>query len=435
MSDTGCSGGDAGNAGTLRASEEQVAPAVDQSNPTNSPNSDCLPKSKASRVEASFLRPGLVVEAVAGKGRGVVAKEAIETPGTVLLRERAAAWTMLTRGETTGEADPVQATVRVLIDLLSKGDGQLADHLEPTLAECADGHSACARHADTIERGLQAAQKGLPHPLSSQTSPAVIKRLLLAVMLNAHSVVTPRRGCTAQALFPRVGAMLNHGESPNAAVVRCTARGSDPVDDASPWLEVRSVRPIAAGEEVTITYLETVYASFPDRDDVLQLKYGFGAAPRPTDPLLEQLVEGKGTDGDAIKRVVHANTLACEAYDAIASNLGGGAAKIAAQQYSAVLREGVLAETHAWHFNAATKLATLLNQTKSPVLCQRALALWEGALEASGPVWPSPLWPERRQLLRGLATAARVVDNHAVAERYEEELKNIDVVLGFLGSG
>ena len=130
-----------------------------------------------------------------------------------------------------------------------------------------------------------------------------LERLVLAAMLNAHSVVWTREcggdGGQAQGLFPRFGAMFNHGDVPNAVVVPCrripTASSSagasyvdhsrvvmdSPHDDdddgdtsgradrARPWLELRSLRPIDPGEEVTITYLDTLYTSYPERSEYL----------------------------------------------------------------------------------------------------------------------------------------------------------------------
>jgi hypothetical protein len=381
----------------------------------------------------------ITVQQVAGKGRGLVVATAITTPGTVLLREPAAAWTVLTSADVVGAADPIAATARVAVYLLSSNTERLADHLEPTFAEFSAGHRARAGHADDIARGATLVTDALSVDRRATVPRLEIERLVLAVMLNAHSVVNPRGGPKAQALFPRMGAMLNHDDCPNAVVVPCRSPPIEASDgggsQAGPWLEVRSIRPIEAAEEVTITYLDSLYSSFPERTEVLQQKYLFDATARPTDASLELLVPGRETDNAAIDRVVRANTTACAAYDrAVAGALfgeAGSAPKIAAQQYAAVLREGVLATTHAWHYNATTKLATLLTQTKSPVLCERALALWEDAIAASNPVWPSPLWPERRDLERGAAAAARIAGNTVAADHHTAELSHIEKTLGF----
>ena len=50
------------------------------------------------------------------------------------------------------------------------------------------------------------------------------------------------------------------------------------------------VRDIAAGEELCICYLNSLYLSFPERDERLQDLYFFGAEPLSTDKGLEALV-------------------------------------------------------------------------------------------------------------------------------------------------
>ena len=55
-------------------------------------------------------------------------------------------------------------------------------------------------------------------------------------------------------------------------------------------LRLRTVRDIAAGEELCISYLNSLYTSFPERDERLQEVYFFGADTLGTDAGLEALV-------------------------------------------------------------------------------------------------------------------------------------------------
>jgi hypothetical protein len=69
--------------------------------------------------------------------------------------------------------------------------------------------------------------------------------------------------------------------------------------------------------------------------------------------------------------------------------------------------------------------------TRSPAHCAKALVMWQRAIAASEPVWPSPLWPERRPLLLGAAAAARACGDGDAADKFSTELAVIDTALGF----
>jgi hypothetical protein len=181
------------------------------------------------------------------------------------LRERAAAYTRLStalpdnREDIAPSWDAVAASARLVADLITRGAANDADGLEPTAAEFAAGHRARApkrretHHAAAeVTRLLQAQQTSMSNSTTTSSSESsntssessitsgstasaanvpsewstdALERLVLAAMLNAHSVVwtteTGGDGNTVQALFPRVGAMVNHGDEPNAVVVPC----------------------------------------------------------------------------------------------------------------------------------------------------------------------------------------------------------------------
>lgn len=87
----------------------------------------------------------------------------------------------------------------------------------------------------------------------------------------------------------------------------------------------------------------------------------------------------------------------------------------AVRHYTAVVRAGLLAETHAWRHNASVRLATLLTALGTAKECAQALSLWEQALTTGRLVWPAGgCWPERIPILRGAIKAATVVSTDAV---------------------
>merc|ERR1711957_175293 len=107
-----------------------------------------------------------------------------------------------------------------------------------------------------------------------------------------------------------------------------------------------------------------------------------------------------------------------------------GQINIAADCYNAVLESNLLAETHAWHYNAAHRLASLLVDIGDPEPCEKALKLWEGVLRSGDRLFPSETWPERRPILSSALLAAAKVENTTLHAEYTKQMEHLERVLG-----
>lgn len=270
-----------------------------------------------------------------------------------------------------------------------------------------------------------------------------ITRLLLVSALNAHGVALPD-GQVHQGLFSEMGAMVNHSCRPNLLVRGVGIEGVEGSRDQL-QLVLLAVRDIEEGEELTISYLSELYLPFPERDERLRDIHGFGASRLATDPGLEALSSaGKAKSvaerGQAEQRVVAANGAAHDAWERAAARPCAAEdlrkqRMIAASHYAALLNENLLAETHAWRYNATWRLATLLAADGAPKkACAQALVLWESAMRSGLLVWPSDHWPEHQRLLRGARIAASGAGEEEKSERYARQLAEIEQRMAFVAA-
>lgn len=121
-----------------------------------------------------------------------------------------------------------------------------------------------------VIRGLKASA-GLGTLAMQLLDSAAVARLLAAVAVNAMTVADEEQRAVGLGLYPR-GALLNHGEEPNCAQSFLGRR-----------LIIRTVKPVAAGEELTIPYAELAEASCVRRAWFRE-QYYFDPAPGGTVP-------------------------------------------------------------------------------------------------------------------------------------------------------
>lgn len=405
-------------------------------------------KNGGGRARVDFLREGVDIVQVECKGRGLLTREAIPA-GAIVLRERALAATsldappdladMLATAQPGDEA--MLLTARLAAAVLVAGQETSTRALEPRVGREYHQHSVRPARADELARGGRLVRARCPQN-AAFLDDDTLGRLLLAISINSHGI-TLSGGQSHQGLFPEVGAMVNHSCRPNLIHFGVGIEGEDGASDQL-QLVLQAVRDIEPGEELTISYLDDLYLPFAERDERLRDLYGCPADGLQTDAGL-QAVSALGASmppaerAEVTQRVVAANSAAHEAWDAAAELRAasgeqaspqvraelGRLEQTAASHYAALLNANLLAETHAWRFNATCRLASLLTRGNAPKSCAQALLLLESALRAGHLVWPSENWPEHRRLLRGACRAAQGAGDEARASKYEEEVCRI----------
>ncbi|CAK0863829.1 unnamed protein product [Prorocentrum cordatum] len=357
-----------------------------------------------------FQRPGVHVAPAEGRGSGLFAREAVRG-GDVVLQE-----TALTAVPVQPEdaAEPILATVRLAAALLGRGLEPQARALAPRPGREFDVHPARRTREAELRGGLGLLRARCPASRAVDDEAAL--RLLLAVSLNSHTLALPG-GQVHLGLFTEVGCMVNHSCRPNM-VCRGVAKSGGEGGYDELRLVLQAVRDVEPGEELTVSYLTELYLQLPERDERLLRQHGFKAERLPTDVGLEALVAANNSK-ENIQRVLAANERADDAWerarelaaaDADAEPEAGRERErqslLAAQHYASLLNVNLLAETHAWRYNACQRLAQLLTRPNAPKSCAQAIPLWESAMRSGSLVWPSDLWPDHRRLLRGLQRAA-----------------------------
>ena len=121
-------------------------------------------------------------------------------------------------------------------------------------------------HATPAVRRLVAARMGAAAASEERVDAATVERCYCQLLLNAMAVTRPDNlEVVGSALFPLHAASLNHDNCPNAWC--CFLLPPDALQGggggAPPTLLLRALAPIAAGDEVTIAYVDTAqpYAS------------------------------------------------------------------------------------------------------------------------------------------------------------------------------
>lgn len=386
----------------------------------------------SSRVDT--LLDGVSVAPIEGKGRGLVTRDAIAV-GTVVLRERAVA---AVRSDVKDVDMPIRSAVRLAIALLVAGREADTRTLTPRMGREFAEHPVGRARAEELAQGRAMLQKACTKATAAMDDEA-LERLLLVNTLNTNTVRLPD-GSAHEGLFAEVGAMVNHCCAPNLLFHGVGIAGEDKGHDQL-QLVAQAVRNIEAGEELTISYLGDLYLPFAERDERLQDLYAFAGSRLPTDPGLEALsasalAKDKSDRDHGLQRVVAANTAAHDAWERAAELRAAGAEHAgdmrkqqatAAAHYAALLNTNLLAETHAWRYNATWRLASLLMADAPPKkACIQALMLWESAMRSGLRVWPSEHWPEHRMLLRAAQQAASGASDEAKSEEYLRRLGEIE---------
>ena len=195
---------------------------------------------KADTVRSSWPLPSLVsVEQLPGRGRGLVVTSAVAAGSPVLCEVALVSASM-------GGSGPWTAAAELALEVLRLGRAEDTNGLEP----CAEASSEAqlskleGDEAGDVEDALE---------LFFPSERRAARRLLHVVARNALALDGQQALCVR-------GAMINHSCTPNA-----THRGFRRASDGALCLCIRAVAPIAAGEEVTISYVSDLAAPHAER--------------------------------------------------------------------------------------------------------------------------------------------------------------------------
>lgn len=391
--------------------------------------------SASSRVD--FLRSGVSVLQVEGKGRGLISSDVIPA-GSVVLREKALVAAV---GSQQDSDMPMLPAIRLTAAILTAGVEASTRSLEPRLGRETAEHPVRTARDEELKSAVALVRERCPQA-SAILDDEALQRLVLAVSLNAHGVNLRGGGeGVHHGLFVEVGAMINHSCRPNAIIQGVGIQGSDGEHDAL-QLVLQTVSDVKAGEELCISYLNELYLPFPERDERLRDMHAFGAEQLSSDRGLEAMSASAAALSSAeraqlLQRVIKCNELAFATWEKAMTHRAGYAdadqqalcrkmKSASAQNYAALLNTNLLAETHAWRYNASWRLAALLSEDGPPKACAQSLQLWECAIRSGLLVWPSVNWPEHRRLLRGALQAALGAGDKDKEESLSRQLKEIE---------
>lgn len=356
----------------------------------------------------------VVVRPTGTKGRGLFAVRPFAA-GEPVLCEPVLAASPVVAAASAGPWDVAAELVAALLilrreaaaqDLESEGAADGA----PSAAHVARVRLACASRVDVAD-----------------VSDGEIMRLLHAVARNALGLRTAgSTGALHQALCLR-GSMLNHSCTPN-----CTHLGFQPAAGTLA-LCVRAVAPVAAGDELTISYIDDLVAPLAERAEALA-HHGFLPQRRPCDDGLEAWLLPEGEKRRAVEAAVGpCNVAADAAWTRAGCGAAGadrGALMEAAGLYAQLLQHasGALADSHALVLQARGRLAHVMTASGAKRSCANALPLWRAVYAATRACCPEA-WPQLLEPLRGMLAAARGADDAETAASSEAELSRVLRVL------
>eukprot|EP01052_Picozoa_sp_SAG31_P015266 SAG31_NODE_977_length_10615_cov_93.546786_1_plen_662_part_00 len=194
-----------------------------------------------------------------------------------------------TAGDCTVSSDQL-ANACVWANVLALEDNASAFELEDTERQrqietlCKVANELC------LQQQQQQQQQQHGDQLTTDVKPSTIEKLPLAVVVslfrrlqcNAHAI-TGSDGAARKlgvGMFPGLGSAFNHSCSPNCTVhfeVRDCGPAGDCSEQHPPRLVVRTIAPVASGEELTITYTD-LYALKASRRGKLAAQYKFDCA-------------------------------------------------------------------------------------------------------------------------------------------------------------
>eukprot|EP00039_Didymoeca_costata_P033588 m.43045 g.43045 ORF g.43045 m.43045 type:complete len:383 (-) comp9944_c0_seq2:9-1157(-) len=342
----------------------------------------------------------LYVQKLENKGRGLFCKNSIKA-GDVVLMEKALASVVVS----DTSADPIMHAAQLALAIIQSNKTQEAQGLEPTNKHEFLKHPVYEQRRHELSHGKSWIMKQLNERDSMDESD--IEKLILAMTLNAHALRLGGTRGIIQAVFPIHGTMVNHSCRPNL-LFRCTGTQDNPT------LVLQALCDISKEKELCISYLDSLYLSYPERNDRLMDIYGFPAEKLPTDDGLEAFNEDNTRDKNKTKlltaKVIQANSAGSDAWDELQAikrrndvpeKTKERLSVIAIANYNQIISSGLLSESHTWFFNAAYRVALLLNARKSEKGFASALPLWKTVLKSAEAVFPSDLWPEMAAILQG----------------------------------
>eukprot|EP00191_Tetraselmis_sp_GSL018_P002193 CAMPEP_0177596306 /NCGR_PEP_ID=MMETSP0419_2-20121207/10958_1 /TAXON_ID=582737 /ORGANISM="Tetraselmis sp., Strain GSL018" /LENGTH=304 /DNA_ID=CAMNT_0019088101 /DNA_START=1 /DNA_END=912 /DNA_ORIENTATION=- len=247
------------------------------------------------------------IRCFADRGRGIVLRSPVASGGLILVEE-ALAWTYVDSEPLCTQAwadaaeggEPVEVASQLLCRLFEENCVQELESLDPGPLGCGRkwsgySHPGFASREKELQHGCACVRLGLDRGVLHQGSvpDLEIQRLLLVVMLNAHALQPPG-GCGLRQGIFTAAAMTNHSCEPNAVHLHCDAPAGHGDGRAAQWMQLRAVRDIAAGEEVTISYLDDLTLPLPERVS----KAAFALRELSLCPVLLRLRELWGGEGD-----------------------------------------------------------------------------------------------------------------------------------------
>ena len=371
---------------------------------------------------ASWPPPELVeVREIPGRGRGLVALQAIAA-GAPVLCEPALAAASLKGCES--QQDPWLVAARLAALLLASEDvHNLTRNLMP---QCADG----LKFDNDTTAAVVEIQKVAPGRLSVDETELL--RLLHVVRRNALEILGHQAICVR-------ASMCNHSCMPNA-----THQGFRRAADGALCVVVRAVRDVAIGDEVCISYIEDLACSAAERAEALA-SHGITPDERACDAALEAWARDAPPPSDTHRQTISSElasraTAADRAWtDALkGQSLMTASATADAKQallqaaahYAQLLQRasGILGEGHAIVLLARLRLAQLMMSSGAQRSQANALPLWKAVLEATRPCVPDA-WPALLEPLRGAAAAASAAGDSTQSEHYAAEAERVLTVL------
>ena len=223
-----------------------------------------LTKSIAFRMAAWPSVAAVAVRAVPNKGRGLIAVTPFPAGAAVLCEEA------LASAESSGTGGAWRVAAALAKTVLQQGREEKTHGLEPCVGDADESQLMREESVD--------AESALATLVASDAAPAErlrARRLMHVVVRNALAL------CGRQAICVR-GAMINHSCAPNA-----THQGFTRTSDGALCLCIRAVRPIAADEEITISYVADLAATHAERTIALE-HHGFAAERRACDEAMER---------------------------------------------------------------------------------------------------------------------------------------------------
>ncbi|GBG34389.1 Histone-lysine N-methyltransferase SMYD3 [Hondaea fermentalgiana] len=179
--------------------------------------------------------------------------------------------------------------------------GQLKCHFESysadaraelmLLAQGANSYMACAKSNDVDD----------PWAPADPSRALLLARQLSQLQIYAHTIMNSDQQALAVGLFAGKCRLVNHADEANAVPVYRLSKGS------RPQMQLVATRPLAANEEVTISYVDPL-ASWLSRQTQLETQYLLPQSPREvlaSDAMQVELLPSSATRDEPVQFALH----------------------------------------------------------------------------------------------------------------------------------